>query len=728
MNLCAHDLFRNKTALGIGISGPFNPAFWPKLKKIMACSISLNPLVGQEANLGQGISSLTVSGQATDCSEVMVFVSNDDTSTQTPQKTVDVINGLWSVEFSVANNDFSLGDFICEARHKILVFVECADDGDCKEDFPIDSIRCNEGGCPDVSFDITVSDCENGLLSVHIEAQISNSPDATYTWFFGADDDNQPGEDSQAGGWLPNPDANGVRSVEVDHVYTAPDQVSDAVIGIEISSGPNSICLSQQPFELKTCACDVDLVLVVLDGAGNQVDVIDPCLSPGDYTVKIEQPSSGLDNINWSVDGESDSSETGSEYPLSIVAGDSKSISVAVQAGECLGSGSVTLAGCADCRDFSVDLKIENQNGDDVTDLDCLPPGDYSVIVSSPTGSGIDYSWSSGGVNQNTNAANFDFSIGEGDEKSISVAVSQAGCTASGGVNPEGCKDCSDFSLSLKVTDSTGADVTDTDCLDPGSYTVEVDSPPNNASLEWRDNNTDLPDSDTSIEIELAEGEQHLISLEASSEGCSDVVTHLVQHCPPPPPTEVFLPCILFKIFALIGLGLFFLGAIMTACPTVSAPIIAPPYALALGLGLMAVGAVLFILFITLWILICKPTRCDWFSFLWQALVLLGFVLIYAGFCPTCSWMLAGVIPLILGSYLSIVWARSCDASTCRVLIEWISLMTFVVNVVVVLEFILASCVITSQPIAAGIWGFAIAAIQVFLWQRAMNRGCVSNA
>ena len=99
-----------------------------------------------------------------------------------------------------------------------------------------------------------------------------------------------------------------------------------------------------------------------------------------------------------------------------------------------------------------------------------------------------------------------------------------------------------------------------------------------------------------------------------------------------------------------------------------------------------------------------------------------------AGFCPICSWMLLGVIPLVLGIWASIHWARNCDISRCRVLAEWISLFTFVVNVVVMLEMVLASCVITSHPpIASFFWGLMIAGIQAWLWYEATRNDCIQN-
>ena len=113
--------------------------------------------------------------------------------------------------------------------------------------------------CPEVSIEITPGACDDGLRTVHFKAEVVSTDDATYTWFFGASDDYQEGEDSQAGDgngniWLPQPDANGVRVVETDHVYeSTSEQPQTITVRLETSTGPTSLCTAEQTFTLEPC-------------------------------------------------------------------------------------------------------------------------------------------------------------------------------------------------------------------------------------------------------------------------------------------------------------------------------------------------------------------------------------------------------------------------------------------------------------------------------------------
>lgn len=608
----------------------------------MACHITITVPGGQETAPGQGITTLTVSGTATDCTAVRVQVhQTQPVDTITPQKIGPVNGGQWSVTFTVADGDFQLGDFLCGRGNKYEIRVECVDDSTCTATRSDDLISC--GDCPDVDITVTPGDCVNGRRTVHITADVVSTGDATYTWFFGTDEDNQPGEDSQAGDgngnvWLPAPDSAGVRTVETDHVYEPSDQPQSVTVTLVTSSGPNSECTAERVFALEPCRCDLTVALQVLDG-----------------------------------------------------------------------------------------------NGTPVSTAECLQPGDYVVEVTSPVGSGVDYSWSVDGTADDSQyGATFDFSLGTGEEKTITVFARQGACDGSNGVTVRACEDCSDFDARVQILDGNRRDVTDDDCLAPGDYTVRVTSPTGAGNtFRWSvDNVVDASATGSSLQVSLENNDEKIVTLEASRGSCRDTATVVLETCPPPDEDEdsdeVFIPCLLFKLLALLGLGLVFLGAILLLCPPVAAPF-PPQVAVAIGIGLLIGGAILLALGLILWILICHPDRCDWFAFLWQALILLGLLMIYAGFCPACSWMLLGVVPLILGAVLLVVWGRNCDASRCRVLAEMISLFTFVVNVVAILEMVLAACVITSHPVAAGIWGLTIAAIQGWLWFEANRNGCIQT-
>ncbi|MFD2190838.1 hypothetical protein [Pistricoccus aurantiacus] len=605
----------------------------------MACQIVISPPSGQETTAGQGLSTLSVSGTATDCSSVRVQVhQTQPVDVFTPQRTAAVTNGQWSVDFTVEAADFQPGTFFCGDGNKYDIHAECADDSTCFASLSGELINC--GDCPNVSITITPRDCVNGRRTVHLKADVITATDATYIWFFGTDEDNQPGEDSQAGDgsgnpWLPPPDSNGVRVVEMDHVYEpSSDQPQTITVRFATSSGPSSTCIAEREFTLDPCRCDLNVVLQVADQVG-QVFPARECLPPGNYIVQVVNPAESDTTYSWSVNGVADNSQIGSTFNISIAAGEEITVSVVVTQGGCTASNGVTVAGCEDCSGFDARLRILDRNRQDVTNEECLPQGDYTVQATSPADGGNAFRWSV-------------------------------------------------------------------------------------------DNVVDDTATDTTLAIALGNNDRRIVTLEAARGACRDIASVVLRTCRPADDRDddVFIPCLLFKVLALLGLGLVFLGAVLLLCPLVAAPF-PPEVAVAIGIGLSIGGALLLGLGLLLWFLICQPSACDWLAFLWQALFLLGLVMIYAGLCPGCSWMLVGVIPLIAGAGTSIAWGRNCRPTPCRVLTEWITLFTFVVNVVAILEMVLAACVITSRPIASIIWGLMIAAVQAWLWFEANRRNCI---
>lgn len=617
----------------------------------MACRITVNPLIGQETVVGQGITMVTASGTvpatATNCSTVQVQVlQTQPVDVSTPEKTATVTNGSWSVDFTVAANDFPPGTFLCGSGNKYTVVAKCTNSSGCEgDDYASNYLTCN---CPQVDILVTPGDCVHGRRTVHFKAEVVGSGDATYTWFFGTDEDNQPNEDSQAGDgsgntWLPAP-TNGIRVVETDHVYEPTSNQSQTITArLVTSSGPTStICEGRIDFVLESC----------------------------------------------------------------------------------------------ECAKTAVRLQVSDQAGREYPSRECLPPGDYIVEVVSPTGNGIVYSWSVNGLVDNSqNGSTFSFSILAGEEKTISVVVEQGGCESSNGVTIRRCEDpndedCTGFETRLRILDRNRRDVTDRECLPPGNYTVRATLPPGDEiTPRWMVNNVeDATAAGTTLAVTLRDNEQIIVTLEARLRECHDINTVVLRACPPPVDSseDVSIPCLLFKVLALLGLGLVFVGAVLLLCPAI-AILLPAPATFAIGIGLVIEGAFLLALGLSLWLFICRPDRCDWLAFLWQSLVLLGLVLIYAGFCPGCSWMLLGIVPLLLGIGASILWERNCNVTRCRVLIEWITLFTFVVNVVAFLEMVLGMCVIISQPIAAGIWALMIAAIQAWLWFEANRQGCING-
>lgn len=259
----------------------------------------------------------------------------------------------------------------------------------------------------------------------------------------------------------------------------------------------------------------------------------------------------------------------------------------------------------------------------------------------SPVAGNLVIAWSVNGVaNYEQSDASFNFVIAAGEEKTISVVVAQGACSASNAITVVGCGDCSNFDAQVRIIDSGRRDVSTQDCLPAGIYTVQATAPAGAGNtFRWSINNVvDNTATGPSISVALGESEQKVVTLEARRGECSDTASVALLACVEQRTDDGFIPCLLFKILALLGLGLIFLGA-----------------------------------------------------------------------------------------GLAVLWGRRCEVSRCRVLSEWISLFTFVVNVVAILETVLAACVITSMPIPAFIWALVIGIFQAWLWFVANRRGCIRN-
>lgn len=694
------------------------------------CELDLSlvdPIVGIEDILGLGMVIINVQGTS-DCDAVKVRLYNPTTGANTPEKVVDVTNGQWFVQFTEAAGDFGLGAFVCGADHKVEVRLECRDDDQCNETFIPGPIPCRpkEGDCPAATLTITPSTtCTDGVREVAVQAAIQNGPDAFYTWFFGVDQDLQPGEDSLAGGWLPAPDSDGVRTVETSFFYDATgDEAQTLIIRLETSSGPGLPCIYQETFTLEPCACDVDVTLEVRDANG--IVDLSGCLPPGDYEVRMVAPANAANvNRSWSLNG-ADADASGQSFPVTLTADATATVSVAVSVGTCMGSAALDLAGCADCSDYQVALLVRDRDGTERDPEACLPPGTYTVSIAEPSGGDIAASWSIDGVAQPETGTSIDISLAEGDNLSVSANVSQGGCEASTGLTLRACPDCSDFNAELTVRDADGNDVTGDSCLEVGTYTVELSSPdPTTSDVQWQVNNEDREVTGTTLDVTLQAEDSVLVAVRASQGECDDQAAVNLQNCPE---TDTqFFPCVMLKIFALIGFGIFFIGIFLALCPAMAAPLIPAGQALLAAAALIVAGAALFALFFGLWIALCRPDRCARSAFIWQAVVLLGLIMVYAGFCPGCSWMLVGVLVLVVGYFLFLRWREECRPTACTVVTEWINLFTFVVNIIAVLEAVFAACVIASNPLLAVLWGLFIAGVQAYLWWRANVLGCINR-
>ncbi|MEO1209466.1 MAG: tripartite tricarboxylate transporter TctB family protein [Cyanobacteria bacterium J06638_20] len=402
----------------------------------MTCQIEISIPTGQTTP-GQGLSTLIISGTATDisgtatdCSTVRVRVTDTLTNIVTPEKDTTVTNGQWSVEFTVEEGDFPAGTFRCGRENKYLIDVACKEGDSCKTTLSDELIECEITPCPDVTLTITPGDCANGLLAVALKAEVVSANDATYTWFFGTDEDNQLGEDSQGGGWLPEPDNNGIRVVETTHLYAPTAETQTVTVRFETSTGPNSTCVETQIFSLAPCPCDFSLSLSVLDSAG---DVIPPqeCLPSGSYTVQISATPAESDiTYLWFVNNESEANQNDATLNVSIAPGEEKTVAAFAKQGNCIAIDEVMIRGCPDCSRFDVQLQVVDSNLSDVTSDSCLTPGVYTVQAIVPDEDvGTTFTWwIDDNLQEIAMGGNLQVTLGSDEPMSVVVEASQNGC------------------------------------------------------------------------------------------------------------------------------------------------------------------------------------------------------------------------------------------------------------------------------------------------------------
>jgi len=173
--------------------------------------------------------------------------------------------------------------------------------------------------------------------------------------------------------------------------------------------------------------------------------------------------------------------------------------------------------------------------------------------------------------------------------------------------------------------------------------------------------------------------------------------------------------CMVFKILVLLGFGLTLLGAILMYCP---GGICDPKAMDHIGYSLRIWGFILFVIGLLFWFVLCRPKKCDWIAFLWQAFILAGWLMIYAGFCPECFRMVyIGLALFVLGLLLYFWWLRTCDVNVCRRLSEWAGLFLIPMNILLGLEAILMNCASANRT---GPYILLAVAILFELWLLAM--------
>ena len=385
-----------------------------------------------------------------------------------------------------------------------------------------------------------------------------------------------------------------------------------------------------------------------------------------------------------------------------------------------------------------VTLEVRNSSGAVVDTSRCVPSGRYRVTVVSPTDDPtLTYSWTVNGVlDASSTGRQFNVSVQSGETKTVAVSVGKPGCAAlPGSVRLEDCKqpkcpELGPIDVQIGPCDSDGKrDVTfSSDATGQQGQHVSFDLTLQLAGTAENRiaTGTGTGSATVSQTEHLSPGTYTVRTKTTAPRECKDTRQRdiTVPSCPrPKPPDHPDDLCLALRILALIGLGCLLIGVMLLLCPALN--VLIAPGAIHLVIGiLIGAGILLIAIGLIAWAVVCKPTPCDWMMMLWESLVVIGLVMIYAGMCPACQWMLVGAVALIAGGGVMIGWGKSCHPSICKVTIEMIGLFTLVMNIVTVIEAVLANCVISSNWLAALIWALALAAIQAWLWYRASDNHC----
>ena len=491
--------------------------------------------------------------------------------------------------------------------------------------------------------------------------------------------------------------------------------------------------------------CTGEVVRVQVTRLADNQRVVNPatgdlaCAPEGKYRLEvIDPPSSDIIQYAWFKD-DVDQNQNSRQITVSLTSHENVSYRVeVVKRNGCRVSRTITFS-CSlpppgECATEPVSLAVFDISGRNVTSEACLPAGAYQIRILTPSIPGLSFSWALQGQlpDPNQTGPTFNITLNAGEEKVIAVSVSQTGCPdIPGSITLTHCEikttcpEIEDIQIQQGDCSGNNREVTITTGLNGESGTtmsgdlVIVDSDGNERSLMARDGSATLG---FSVTESLPVGETFTIELRVTQpKGCgSNAREFTVKPCT----DTVIDPCFVFRILFLLGLGFLFLGMVFILCPQFVHPAIIE-LAPIIGLVMAGLGALLFIVFFLIWIFVCKPDFCDFLLIAWQIVFLAGLVFTYASFCPGCLYLGWGFILILAGFGIFIWWVLDCKPPLCTMYTELFLFVLLVADVVSVVEIVLGSCVLTSDPIMALVWlGFLIGLKLLALGGLSRNR-CV---
>lgn len=241
-------------------------------------------------------------------------------------------------------------------------------------------------------------------------------------------------------------------------------------------------------------------------------------------------------------------------------------------------------------------------------------------------------------------------------------------------------------------------------------------------------------------ETDLDPGDNYQARVTVTSpQGCPGASTEVeVPPCDSTPPpdddttddsidetTSGFDICSILRFLIIFGVGLATIGLVLLVCPLIAAPLISSVQTvMIIGGILLGLGLLIAVIAAVAWFFICQPSVCAWMLLLWQVLFIAGVLATFAAFCPACVWFGLGVI--LLGGALTAfaTWILRCRPTTCTIYAELLLVM-IVFDICAVLEYVLGSCVIVSNPIAGVLWALGIAAFNTIVYLGLRRNNCL---
>ncbi|MDI1254506.1 MAG: PKD domain-containing protein [Flavobacterium sp.] len=603
------------------------------------CNIAYNSLVFDEATR-----TVTLSGQA-DCSQITAELISAHITTS---KTTTVgANGNWTIVYSGADLLLSTAAIKQQCGKSVKVNAHCTQDPSCHKNGDFILSCTNNSTCPQLNLSLVSlsENCNDGQTEVTFEIAFSNTVDpSVYEIDFGDGNDEVISFNPQQ-----NP-------LTVTHGYSGGDYT------VSVTSILPTGCPPSNTIEIEVPNCggncpDITLQLISASACNNGQRIVTFGISASNITGNCFCEIDFGDGNDSSLAFDS---TTAFPYQVShnYSSGNYSAVVNSIFPANCPSSNPVLLViqpcetNCPDDISFEIiddsgnRFKIINNNEgifEAVTNnplhnqIDCLEPGAYIIRAVNPTGNGFEFTWREDELQPiQSNSRDFNFSIGSGNTKSITVVVEKDNCPplAETVVIKKCKKECCPELTGLSVTCMTNC---------PESNTVTLTATGNNLdcaevySWDFGDGTTAETTQPSTSHTYLRHDAFNTVVSMIKPENCNGPrivrARNRVAPCPP--------SC--FCAFLAI-ISSFLLLAFLSLMPIIAC--ISDPSTSQILIIILIVVLILLAVFLLWWLLdpCCKPTPCElmrifFWVFSWS-LIILGIIAI-GGTCVS-------VLPFVL--------------------------------------------------------------------------------